>query len=39
MAREFGIPAVIGSSIATRDIKTGDRIRVNGTDGVVEILS
>ncbi len=39
MAREFGIPAVIGSSIATREIKTGDRIRVNGTDGVVEILS
>ena len=39
MAREFGIPAVIGSSVATRDIKTGDRIRVNGTEGVVEILS
>jgi len=39
MAREFGIPAVIGSSVATREIKTGDRLRVNGTDGVVEILS
>lgn len=38
LAREFGIPAVIGTSIATRKIKTGDRIRVNGTAGVVEIL-
>ena len=39
MAREFGIPAVIGSSITTREIKTGDRLSVNGTDGIVEILS
>jgi phosphohistidine swiveling domain-containing protein len=38
-AREFGIPAVVGTSVATRDIKSGDRIRVNGTTGVVEILS
>ena len=38
LAREFGIPAVIGTSTATRKIKTGDRIRVNGTSGVVEIL-
>jgi pyruvate,water dikinase len=37
-AREFGIPAVVGTSVATRDIKSGDRIRVNGTTGVVEIL-
>jgi pyruvate,water dikinase len=39
LAREFGIPAVIGTSSATRSIKDGDRIRVNGTTGVVEILS
>jgi pyruvate,water dikinase len=38
LAREFGIPAVIGTSTATRQIRTGDRIRVNGTAGVVEIL-
>ena len=38
LAREFGIPAVIGTSSATRTIKTGDRIRVNGSTGVVEIL-
>jgi pyruvate,water dikinase len=39
MAREFGIPAVIGCSVATLEIKTGDRIRVNGTDGLVEVLA
>jgi pyruvate,water dikinase len=38
LAREFGIPAVIGTSSATRTIKDGERIRVNGTSGVVEIL-
>ncbi len=39
MAREFGIPAVIGCSVATVQIKTGDRIRVNGSAGTVEILA
>jgi pyruvate,water dikinase len=38
MAREFGIPAVIGTSIATLKIKTGDKIRVDGGKGLVEIL-
>lgn len=38
LAREFGIPAVIGTSVATQKIKTGDRIRVNGSAGTVEIL-
>lgn len=38
MAREFGIPAVVGCSVGTSQIKTGDRIRVNGSTGVVEIL-
>jgi pyruvate,water dikinase len=38
LAREFGIPAVVGTSEATRRISTGDRIRVDGTAGVVEIL-
>jgi phosphohistidine swiveling domain-containing protein len=38
VAREFGIPAVVGTTNAGDRIKTGDRIRVNGTTGVVEIL-
>jgi phosphohistidine swiveling domain-containing protein len=39
VSREFGIPAVVGASDATERIKTGDRVRVNGATGVVEILS
>jgi pyruvate,water dikinase len=39
LSREFGIPAVIGTSQATRRISTGDRLRVDGTNGVVEILA
>ena len=38
VAREFGLPAVVGTSIATQRITTGDRVRVNGATGVVEIL-
>jgi phosphohistidine swiveling domain-containing protein len=38
LSREFGIPAVIGTSVATHKISTGDRIRVDGTTGVVEVL-
>jgi pyruvate,water dikinase len=38
VAREFGIPAVVGTSLATERIATGDRVRVNGTSGIVEIL-
>ncbi|MCU1667560.1 MAG: Phosphoenolpyruvate-utilizing enzyme mobile region [Blastococcus sp.] len=38
VSREFGIPAVVGTSDATRRIKTGDRIRVNGSTGRVDIL-
>jgi phosphohistidine swiveling domain-containing protein len=38
LSREFGIPAVVGTSLATRRIATGDRIRVDGTTGRVEIL-
>ena len=39
VSREFGLPAVVGTSYATQQIKTGDLIRVNGTTGIVEILS
>ncbi|HEY8869689.1 MAG TPA: PEP-utilizing enzyme [Candidatus Limnocylindrales bacterium] len=38
LSREFGIPAVIGTSVATERISTGDRIRVDGSAGLVEIL-
>jgi phosphohistidine swiveling domain-containing protein len=38
VAREFGIPAVVGTGNAGERIKTGDRVRVNGATGVVEIL-
>jgi phosphohistidine swiveling domain-containing protein len=38
VAREFGLPAVVGTSNATQRIKTGDRIRVNGATGVVDIV-
>ena len=39
LAREYGIPAVVGTSVGTIDIKTGDRLRVDGTAGMVEILA
>jgi rifampicin phosphotransferase len=39
IAREYGLPAVVGVEQATRLIRDGQRIRVRGTDGYVEILS
>jgi phosphoenolpyruvate synthase/pyruvate phosphate dikinase len=38
IAREYGLPAVVGVERATRLIRDGQRIRVRGTDGYVEIL-
>jgi pyruvate,water dikinase len=38
IAREYGLPAVVGVEQATRLIRDGQQIRVNGTDGYVEIL-
>jgi len=38
VAREYGIPAVIGTREATKKIKTGDRIRVDGDMNAVYIL-
>jgi phosphohistidine swiveling domain-containing protein len=38
LAREFGIPAVIGTSVATQRIATGDRIRLDGGAGRVDVL-
>jgi pyruvate,water dikinase len=38
IAREYGLPAVVGVQQATQLIQDGQRIRVHGTDGYVEIL-
>jgi pyruvate,water dikinase len=38
VAREYGIPAVVGVPNATQKIKTGQHIRVHGDEGFVEIL-
>lgn len=39
IAREYGLPAVVGVENATKLIKDGQRIRVNGTEGYVETLA
>jgi pyruvate,water dikinase len=39
VAREYGLPAVVGTGHATKMIKTGDRVRVDGNNGTVTILS
>lgn len=39
IAREYGLPAVVGVENATKLIKDGQRIRVHGTAGYVEIMS
>jgi phosphoenolpyruvate synthase/pyruvate phosphate dikinase len=38
VARELGIPAVVGCGNATMRLRTGDRVRVDGTAGTVEVL-
>ncbi|HEX6195511.1 MAG TPA: PEP-utilizing enzyme [Jiangellaceae bacterium] len=38
VCREHGLPAIVGSGKATRAIKTGQRVRVDGNTGVVTIL-
>lgn len=38
IAREYGLPAVVGVEGATRLIQDGQPIRLHGTDGYVEIL-
>ncbi len=38
LSREFGIPAVVGTQDGTERVNTGDRIRVDGASGTVEIL-
>jgi pyruvate,water dikinase len=38
VCREYGVPAVVGTGRATTEIRTGQRIRVDGTTGVVTVL-
>ncbi|WP_458412523.1 phosphoenolpyruvate synthase [Schinkia sp. CFF1] len=38
IAREYGLPAVVGVENATKLIKDGQRILVNGTEGYIEVL-
>lgn len=38
IAREYGLPAVVGVENATKLIKDGQRIRVNGTEGYIEFI-
>jgi len=38
IAREYGLPAVVGVASATQLIRDGQRIRVHGADGYVELL-
>jgi phosphohistidine swiveling domain-containing protein len=38
VSREYGIPCVVGTAVATQAIKTGDRVRVDGRAGTVRVL-
>ena len=38
VAREYGLPAVVGTGSATQRIRTGQRLRVDGGRGIVTIL-
>jgi pyruvate, water dikinase len=38
VCREYGVPAVVGTSNATSLIRTGQRVRVDGNTGTVTIL-
>jgi pyruvate,water dikinase len=39
VARELGIPCVIGTETAMTTLRDGDRVRVDGTQGTVEVLA
>ena len=38
VARELGIPAVVGCGRATEVVSDGDRVRVDGSAGLVQVL-
>ncbi len=39
VSREYGIPGVVGTKIATKKIKDGDRLRLDGNTGEVHVLA
>ena len=39
VAREVGIPCVANARDATRRLKSGDRVRIDGTTGAIEVLA
>ncbi len=39
VAREYGIPAVVGVNRATQVLESGVQIRINGSTGLIEILN
>jgi pyruvate,water dikinase len=38
VAREYGLPAVVGTGSSTQRIRDGQRVRVDGTHGIVTLL-
>ncbi len=38
VAREYGMPAVVGTGVATKRFRTGQRLRVDGNSGIVTVL-
>jgi len=39
VARELGLPAVVGVTGATKRLKTGDEVELDGTTGLIKIIS
>ncbi len=39
VAREYSLPAVVGTGLATKKFKTGQLLRVNGNNGTVSVIS
>jgi pyruvate,water dikinase len=39
ISREYGIPAILGVDNITKTLKTGDRVRINGSNGTIELLT
>ena len=38
VSREYGLPAVVGTGFGTRQIETGQRVRVDGNEGTVTVV-
>lgn len=38
VSREFGIPCIVGTMVGTKQIRDGQKVRINGNTGIIEIL-